>query len=216
MKNTRILIVDDHKIVRDGIYSLLIGQSGLEVAGEAASGHEALELLKKTEADVMIVDVAMPGMTGIELTRIVSKEYPDTRVLILSANDDKFTLTSALKAGALAYLSKDASREELISAIRMVANGKHYLGSQMHQAVFESLITNKELSDHDKGSDLSDREKEIVRLFAEGNSYREIAEKLFISVRTVESHKKNILEKLHLENTIDLVKYAIQEGLIRI
>ena len=216
MKSIQIIIVDDHKIVRDGIFSLLIGQSGIEIAGEAGSGPEALALLKTKQADVMIVDVSMPGMTGIELTKIITKDYPGTRVLILSANDDKFTLTSALKAGALAYLSKDASRDELISAIRMVAEGKHYLGSQMHRAVFESLASNKEIPDNDSGQALSDREKEIVKLFAEGNSYKEIAEKLHISARTVESHKKNILEKLHLENTIDLVKYAIQEGLIRI
>ena len=216
MKSIQIIIVDDHKIVRDGIFSLLIGQSGIEIAGEAGSGPEALALLKTKQADVMIVDVSMPGMTGIELTKIITKDYPGTRVLILSANDDRFTLTSALKAGALAYLSKDASREELISAIRMVAEGKHYLGSQMHRAVFESLASNKEIPDNDTGQALSDREKEIVKLFAEGNSYKEIAEKLHISARTVESHKKNILEKLHLENTIDLVKYAIQEGLIRI
>ena len=216
MKSIQIIIVDDHKIVRDGIFSLLIGQSGIEIAGEAGSGPEALALLKTKQADVMIVDVSMPGMTGIELTKIITKDYPGTRVLILSANDDRFTLTSALKAGALAYLSKDASRDELISAIRMVAEGKHYLGSQMHRAVFESLASNKEIPDNDSGQALSDREKEIVKLFAEGNSYKEIAEKLHISARTVESHKKNILEKLHLENTIDLVKYAIQEGLIRI
>jgi DNA-binding NarL/FixJ family response regulator len=216
LEKTHIIIVDDHKIVRDGLKALLLGEPGLKIIGEASSGYELLDLLKEKTADILLLDVSMPGMSGIELTKIIGREYPGIRVLILSANDDKFTLTSALKAGALAYLSKEVSKEELIEAIGNVARGKHYLGTQMHKAVFESLTSNNEPAKNTGSEGLTDREKDIIKLFAEGFSYKQIAEKLFISVRTVESHKKNILEKLHLDNTIDLVKFAIQEGLIKI
>ena len=216
MEKTRIIIVDDHKIVRDGLKALMIGEPGLEIIAEASNGYELLDLLKEKTTDILMLDVAMPGLSGIELTKMIGRDYPDIRVLILSANDDKYTLTSALKAGALAYLSKEVSKEELIEAIGNVARGKHYLGTQMHKAVFESLTTSIEPDKSNGIEGLTDREKDIVRLFAEGYTYKQIAEKLFISVRTVETHKKNILDKLQLENTIDLVKFAIQEGLIKI
>lgn len=215
MDKISIIIVDDHKIVRDGIHSLLLGNQLMEIIGEAADGYELLELMKERSPDVLLLDVSMPGMSGIEITKVVKRDYPETGVLILTANEDKYTLTSALKAGALAYLSKDTSKEELTEAIAKVSSGKHYLGSQMHRSVLESLTLGSDTGSN-RDEDLTDREKDIIKLFAEGYSYKQIAEKLFISVRTVESHKKNILDKLQLGNTIDLVKYAIQNGLISI
>lgn len=216
LEKIRIIIVDDHKIVRDGLKSLLLGENSVEVIGESPDGYHLLESLRTLNPDVLIVDVAMPGISGIEVTKIVMRDHPGIRVLILSANEDKFTLTSAVKAGAMAYLSKDVSREELVSAIKIVASGKHYFGTQMHRAVFESMSMITGQDQRGDAGRLTERETDIVRLFAEGYSYKQIAEKLFISVRTVETHKKNILEKLQLENTVDLVKYAIQEGLIKV
>ena len=212
-----IIVVDDHKIIRDGIRSMLIGNRSINITGEASQGYELFELLKSNVPHVILLDIVLPKMSGIEIAKVVSRDHPEIRILILTANTDEHTLLSSMKAGATGFLPKDTSREELIEAIQTVRHGNHYFGRNISGILHKTLLENLE---HRKGSseekELTDREKEIIRLFAEGYTYKQIAEQLNISARTVEAHKNNILHKLGLRNTIDLVKYAIKNRIIEI
>jgi len=219
MNKIEVIIIDDHQIVRDGIKILLMNIKDIEVVGEASNGDELFELLKTKEPDVLVLDIMMPGMSGIEITSIVKNKYPEVKVIILSANTEDDSVFDSLKAGAHAYLPKNAKREELVEAVYMVAAGNEFLSDSISHTVLRNFISRARTGNKhakEKEATLTKREIEIVELFSEGLSYKEIADRLFISVRTVESHKNNIMEKLELKSIVDLVKYAIKNKIIEL
>ena len=219
MKKIKIVLVDDHKIVRDGLKHLLMNLQDIEVIAEAANENELFKLLHKIKPDILLMDVTMPKMSGIAITQKICHDYSQIKVIMLSANyDDKFVYDS-FNAGALGYLPKNIQFEELVEAIKSVYEGKEYIAKSIVDMVLKNYINRSFLSsekNYSNDKELSKREVQVLELFAEGYSYKEIAEQLYISVHTVESHKKNILEKLELNSIIDLVKYAVKNEIINI
>jgi DNA-binding NarL/FixJ family response regulator len=214
----KIILVDDHAIVRDGIVALLIMEDDIEVIGEASDCDELSDLLKNLKPDLILLDIIMPCKSGIVIAEEMSHDHPEIKIIMLSSNMDEDSIFKSIQARVNGYLPKNVKREELIEAIRQVASGKEYYSDAISTTIFRNYkkfaqAGRKQTSEH---IELTDREKEIVRCFAEGLSYKEIAAKLFISVRTVESHKNNIMEKLEFKTTVDLVKYALKHGLIEL
>ncbi len=209
MEKIKILLVDDHTIMRDGIRALLGIHDDIEIVGEASEGKEAIEKADELAPDVVIMDIAMPGMDGLEATRRITKKNPKTKVLVLSQYGDKEYILQAVRAGATGYVSKRALGTELALAIRSLHHGGSFLQPAGAKAVIEGLLSQAEKDPYDK---LTAREREVLKLIAEGKSSKEIADLLFISPRTAERHRANIMEKLNLKKTADLVKYAIQKG----
>jgi len=203
---TRILIADDHKIVRDGLKRILAG-SELEVAAEAASGDEALALVKANDFDVAMVDMSMPGLSGIALVKRLKAEKPKLKVLVLSMHGENQYAARALKAGASGYLTKDSAADQLLGALRKIAAG----GVHISDAAASALVTSSAAKSHES---LSDREFEVMRLLVEGKGPSEIGERLHLSVKTVSTHKTRILEKLGVGSTAELVRYALENKLI--
>jgi len=202
----RILIADDHKIVRDGLKRILAADPQMQVAGEAASGDEALELVKANDYDVAMLDMSMPGLAGIALIKRLKIEKPKLRLLVLSMHGEHQYAARALKAGASGYLTKDSAGEQLIVALRKIAAG----GVHISDAAASHLLSGG-ASPHER---LSDREFEVLRLLVEGLGPTEIAERLHLSVKTVSTHKTRILEKLKLGSTAELVRYALENKLV--
>jgi len=180
MEKIKVILIDDHHIVREGIKILLMNIKDIEVVGEASNGDELFELLKTNEPDVLILDIMMPGLSGIEIARIVKDEYPEIKIIILSANTDNDSVFDSLKAGAHGYLPKNAKREELLEAVYMVASGNEFLSDSISQTVLRNFISRARTGDKQgkEEAELTKRELEIVELFAEGLSYKEIAERL--------------------------------------
>jgi len=203
---TRIVLADDHKIVRDGLKRILAATTDLEVAGEAANGDELLRLVKSTDHDVAVVDMSMPGLSGLALIKRLKDEKPKLRVLVLSMHGESQYAARALKAGASGYLNKDSAAEQLVAAIRKIAAGGMHIG----EAAAASLVA-AEKSPHET---LSDREFEVLRLLVEGLGPTEIGERLHLSVKTISTHKTRILEKLNLGSTTELVRYALEHKLV--
>lgn len=222
MEKIKLILVDDHPIVRDGIFAALMNEKNIEVVGEASNGDELFRLLNenKVKADVILLDLSMPKMSGAEITHILNKEHPNLRVLIFSSYTDEDSIFSSIQAGALGYLPKDAMREELVDAIHQVYNRREYLSKSIPNTILMKFINKSKESggtiETKKISELTRRELEILKLIAEGYHYKEIGEKLFISARTVETHKNNIMQKLGLNSTIELVKYAIKNSVIQL
>lgn len=214
MNKIEIIVVDDHEIVRDGLRSLLLGNSKMKIIGEAPNAPVLFQLLKLLNPNIVILDIRLPGMSGIDITKVLQEEYPEIQVLILSANTLESYVISAVKAGAKGFLSKDSSKAELLEAIETVYHGDLYFGQNITKEVLKVLSANKKDCILDDIKKLSIRELEVLEAFAEGLSYKEIAEQLNITPRTVESHKKNIFNKLHFQNNVDLVKYAIKNEII--
>ena len=215
----KIIIVDDHEILRDGIKALLILANDIEVIGEASNGNELFSLLKFLKPDIILLDIIMPGQSGIEIAEKMNIEYPDIKIIILSSNIDEESVFNSINAGVSGYLSKNINKIELIEAIRQVNAGKEYYSDMIPLVIikkYKSFIKDNTKQKQEIIITLSDREKEIVRWITEGLSYKEIGEKLFISSRTVESHKNNMLEKLELKTTVDLIKYAIKNGIVEL
>ncbi|HAN18137.1 MAG: hypothetical protein A2X13_04190 [Bacteroidetes bacterium GWC2_33_15] len=215
---TTIILADDHQIFRDGIKSLLSDESNLEIIGEASNGDELLSLLKTISPDILILDVTMPKITGIELTKIITQQYPGIKILILSMHKNEEYVINAMINGAKGYLPKDTSRKELLDAISSISNGEEYLGKLISSSILKSYIK-KSYSGFDrldKDEQLTSREKEIIELIGKGYSNKEIADKLFISVRTVDSHKNHIMCKLKLRTTAELIIYGIKNKIIEI
>lgn len=206
----KIVIADDHGIVRSGIRLLLETQPGLEVVGEAADGVAARDLVVRRRPDLAILDVKMPGLTGLQATREIKAQAPEVSVLILSMHDDERYLFEALKAGASGYVLKSQADSELLAAIRTIGRGEPFLSSGAQQALFRDLIERGEPA----GSGLTPREEEIVKLVAEANTTREIAEMLHLSEKTVENHRANAMRRLGMRDRVELVRYAIRQGLI--
>jgi DNA-binding NarL/FixJ family response regulator len=216
MDKIRIILVDDHQIIRDGIKSLLSGFDDILVIAEAGSAEECLHKLRFQQADLALIDISLPGISGIKLTEQLSVSYPSLKVLILSMHLNEAYINGAIKAGAWGYLAKNTTRDELISAIRIVANGNKYLGKEVSEVITTGYIKRLQVNDVSDNEPLSKRELEILKLTAEGLGNKEISDRLFISIRTVESHKNHIMQKLGLKSSVDLVRYAIKSGLINL
>lgn len=209
----KILLADDHKLVREGFRKLLAPEAGIEVVGEADTGRKTIEMARELLPDIVVMDITMPDLNGIEATSKIKKAVPNTKVLCLSMHADKRFVMAVIRAGASGYLLKDCSCEELCRAIRAVARNEVYLSSQIaHFVVEESLANTK-----DKGVSaynlLTPREREIVQLLAEGKNTKTIAFALGISVKTVEAHRHQVMQKLKIHSIAELTKYAISEGL---
>ncbi len=214
MDKLRILIVDDHGIVRAGIRSLLEAQPDIEVVGEAAGGEEAIEKALQFRPDLVLMDIAMPGMNGIEATKRIKKELPEVSVLVLSMHDDEEFFFPVLRAGASGYILKEAEPQELLYAIRTVYQGQVFLSPTVATTLLEGFVTARPEQQEESYGTLTRREKEVLRLAASGQTNREMAEALFLSIRTVEKYRQAVMHKLGLSRREDLTKYAIRRGLI--
>jgi DNA-binding NarL/FixJ family response regulator len=209
-RKTRILLADDHSVVRRGFALILSREPDQEIVGEARNGREAVELAEKLQPDVVVIDVSMPELNGIEATRRISDRCPRTRVLALSMHRDAVYVREILRAGARGYLVKDADDDTFLSAVRAVARGEAYLSPSIADAVlvdYRKHVT-------DPIDLLTTREREVLQMIAEGRTNKEIANTLKLSVYTVEAHRGKIMEKLNLHNTGDLVRFALRNGMI--
>ena len=209
-----IILIDNHRILSEGLRGLLSQEPDMQVIADAQDGREAIELVGRLRPDVVLMDVVMPELNGIEATRQIQKEYPSVRVLALSMHVDKRYVLGMLEAGAAGYLPKDSNFEEVVRAVRAVASGQVYLSPRIANIVVQEYgrkaAENKAQS---APGSLSSREREVLQLLAEGHSAREIAGRLHLSVKTIETHRRNIQAKLGIDNVADLVRYAIREGL---
>ena len=210
---TRILIVDDHKIIRDGLRMLVKKQPDMEVVGEADNGREAVRLALELIPDVVIMDVTMADLNGIDATRQIHKEQPDIKMIALSMHSDRRFVTGMLEAGATGYLLKDCAFEELAQAIQSVMINRIYLSPEITDIVIRDYVHKSSAKPSSAYADLTDREREVVQLLAEGKSTRQIADSLSVSIKTIESHRKHIMDKLNLHSIAELTKYALREGL---
>ena len=214
MEQINIIIADDHKIFLEGLSELLSKETDLNILGGSGNRLELLEILQNHDVHLVIMDIDMGELSGIDLTDEIIQKYPDLKVLALSMHGEKNYIVKMLEAGAKGYILKNAGKEEMLNAIHTVANGNTYFSSQVSSKLIEH-ITNPEKTKKQNlgGIPITDREIEVLKLIVEEYSNSEIAEKLFISVRTVDTHRRNLLEKLGVKNTAGLVKYAIQKGL---
>lgn len=216
MEKIKLILVDDHLLVRTGIANILTSETGFEIIGEAADAKELFELLKISQPDIAILDIALPGMSGIDITKKLHNEFSGIRILILSMHTSEEFIFNAINSGARGYLPKNTSRKELIEAIYAINRGEEYFAESISNVILKSYIkkAKSDSPDDDKENLLSKREIEVLRLFAEGMTNQEIADKLFISIRTVESHKNHIMARLELKTTVDLVKFAIRNNIV--
>ncbi|HEY53081.1 MAG TPA: response regulator transcription factor [Caldilineae bacterium] len=213
---TKLLLVDDHEIVRAGLRMLFLAEPDMEIVGEASSGAEALRAVEELSPDVVIMDVSMPGMTGIEATRRIKAAYPEVAVLALTMYEDEQYFFQMLEAGASGYVPKRAAADDLVSAIRVVRQGNVFLYPSMAKLLVSDFLQREEGPEAADKTPLTPREREVLTYIAEGYTNREIAEALVISVKTVDRHRENIMNKLDLHNRVALVKYAIEKGLITV
>ncbi len=210
----RMILADDHKIIRKGLISLLKDQPDIEVVGEAEEGREAIYLARELQPDLIIMDVTMPGLNGMEATRQLISEMQGLNVIALSMHRESRFVVGMLEAGAKGYLLKDCDFDELIQAIKTVAGGRTYLSPEISDIVVEGLVSSLEQGRLPSAtSTLTPREREVTQLLVEGFSTRKIAERLYVSVKTVESHRQNIMQKLHLKSLSELTKFALREGI---
>ena len=216
-EKTTILIVDDHPVFREGLKALLARRSEFKVIGEAATGAEGLRKALELKPDVVLMDISLPDGSGIEVTYDIRNSLPETRVAILSMHLDIDYIARAFQAGATGYVVKESATERLIECLEAVAKGRYFVDSSVSHKVVESLLNRRDqkakMTDAAYGT-LTSREQEVMRLLAEGLSAKEIAERLFISHKTVENHRSSIMRKLELHTTMDLVRYAAKFGMI--
>jgi len=211
--STTLLLVDDHKIMRHGIRSLLEKEAGMEVLEETNNGRTAIELAKSLSPDVIIMDIAMHDLNGIEATRQITPALPEVKVIMLSMHSDRQMVADALQAGAAGYLLKDCEFEELVRAIETVVSNRTYLSPEIADILVENFVRKTPRSESSTSSVLTSREREVLQLLAEGNTTREIATALCLSTKTVETHRRQMMEKLNIYTVAHLVKYAISQGL---
>ena len=211
--NIRLVIADDHKIMREGLKSLVAKESDITVVGEAETGKATVSMVQKLSPNIVVMDIAMPDLNGIEATRKIIKTNPNVKVVALSAHSDQHFIREMMTAGASAYILKDTAYEELVRAIREVMKGKKYLSSDIARGVLDTYVKlSKPISANPAFVVLTDREREALQMIAEGKSTKEIAGEMEVSVKTVETHRHNIMEKLDIHSIAELTKYAIREG----
>jgi len=210
----RVLLADDHKIFRDGLRTLIEKEAGMEVVAEAENGRKTVKLAEKLSPNVIIMDVSMPDLNGIEATRKIIAGTSNIKVIALSMHSDRRFVLGMLEAGASAYLLKDCAFAELVSAIRQVAAGNTYLSPKIADVVVKGYLNKVSDSSLTTRTVLTSREREILQLLAEGLSAKEIAAHLNLSIKTIETHRRNIMEKLEIHTIAELTKYAIREGLV--
>lgn len=218
MERIKVILVDDHQIVRDGIKALINDDPSINIITEASSAAELMDKLETYRPDVILMDINLPDSTGIELTKELKETKPEIKILILSMHMGEDFIVNAIEAGAKGYLPKTTSKKELLSAINTIAKGEDYFNETISNILIKSYVKRAQTpkKEEEKVIDLTRREKEIITLFALGLSNKEIADKLFISIRTVESHKNNIMNKLELKSTVDLVKFALKNNYIEL
>ncbi len=211
---TTIILADDHPIVRRGLRSVLEVEKDFSLIGEAGDGIEAVRLVENLTPNILITDMMMPGLTGLEVTRQVRHRVPKVKIIVLSMHAAESYVLEALRNGANGYVLKDSAADELVHAIREVLAGRRYLSSQLSERAIETYIQKSESSITDSYDSLTNREREVLKLAAEGCTNNEISERLFISPRTAETHRANLMKKLSLSNHTELIRYAIRRGLL--
>lgn len=215
MSKIKVLVADDHAIVREGVRMILAKEKDIEVVGEAEHGQQALDLVETHAPDVVVMDISMPGMGGIEATQKVKERHPRVNVLALTMHEDESYVFQLLRAGASGYVLKRAAAQDLVQAVRAAARGEAFLYPSVARKVVEDYLRRVGVGEERERYDgLTGREKEILTLIAEGLANQEIAQKLYISIKTVQTHRAHILEKLGLHDRTELVRYAIRKGLI--
>jgi two-component system response regulator DegU len=215
----KIVLADDHGIVRDGIKSTLRDEKTFKIVGEASNGLEAIERVKTLAPDIIIIDINMPEMNGIDATTIITKKYPNTKSLVLSMHDNEDYILKSIEAGASGYLLKDTNKEEFVKAIKAVAKGEKYFSTSISNILATGYLhrIKKEgtrVGEDDSESGLTRRENGILKLIVQGRSNREIADSLSISIRTIEVHRSNMMKKLKVKNAVELVKFAMENNLV--
>lgn len=216
MNRIKVLIADDHALFREGIRALLAQYDDLEVVGEAADGREAIAEVKARHPEIVLMDIAMPGLGGLEATLELKKQAPDVKILILTQHENREYLSRFLRAGVSGYVLKRAAGTDLVAAIRAVHQGGTFLHPDMAPAVVEGYLGGMRPSaEDDPYESLTDREKQVLKLVAEGKTNKEIADILDISVKTAMGHRANLMEKLGIHNRAELVKFALQRGIVR-
>ena len=216
MERIKVILVDDHQIVRDGIKALINEEPNINIITEASSGADLFDKLNTYKPDVILMDINLPDTNGIEITKQLKETKPEIKVLILSMHMGEDYIVNAIEAGAKGYLPKTTSKKEIITAINTISKGEDFFNESISNILIKSYVKRAQTpkKEEEKQVDLTKREKEIITLFALGMSNKEIADKLFISIRTVESHKNNIMNKLELKSTVDLVKFALKNKFI--
>jgi DNA-binding NarL/FixJ family response regulator len=209
-----LMLADDHQIVRQGLKALLRTEPDLQLVGEASDGLEAVRLTERLQPQVLVLDLMMPGLNGLEVARQVSRRSPRTRVVVLSMHSDEAYVVEALRAGANGYVLKESRAEELVRAIRAVAAGERYFSPPLSESALGLYMQKVESTPVDRFQTLTSREREVLQLTVEGHSSTEIAKRLFISSRTVESHRTNLMRKLAVRNQKELVRSAMQHGIL--
>ena len=220
MEKINILLVDDHTIVRDGIKATLKDQSNFIIIGEAVNGIEAIESVKQLNPDVVIMDITMPEMNGIDATMTISKKYPNSKVLILSMHDNETYILKSVEAGAYGYLLKDVDKAEFVKAINAVYNGEKYYNTAISSVLVTGYLNKVKQNDFQQSTgtnddyELTKREKGILKMITVGKNNREIADGLGISIRTIETHRANIMKKLKVKNAVELVRVALDDNIV--
>jgi DNA-binding NarL/FixJ family response regulator len=207
----RIVLADDHTIVREGLKQLLVAADGLEIAGEARDGHEVIKAVRELDFDLLLLDMSMPGKSGIELIKQVRAEKPKLRILILSMHEEQQYAIRAIRAGASGYLTKESASRQLVEAIRKVAGGGAFISAEVAEQLALGAMPGAQGMPHEA---LSDREFQVFRMIAEGKSVTDIAERLHLSVKTVSAHKANLLQKMNMTGAAELIRYALTHRLV--
>jgi DNA-binding NarL/FixJ family response regulator len=210
---TRVLLVDDHEIMREGMGALLRKYSEFEVVGQASDGRQALDMTEKLKPDIVIMDVGMPNLNGIDATRQLLSIHPDLKIMALSMHSDGSVVAKMIRAGAAGYMLKESAFDELIEGLNALLEGRTFLCNKISKVVFSEYVGMVTNSKTIKGDGLTSREREVLQLVAEGNTTKEIAEILKLSTKTIDSHREHIMVKLGIRNIAGLTKYAIREGL---
>jgi len=213
--SVKVILVDDHKIMLEGLRTIIGAHKGFEVIGEAGNGRDAIKMSQKLNPDVIVMDLSMPDLNGIEATGEIVSSNPYIKVIALSMHSDKRFVTRALKAGASGYVLKESASDELIQAIQSIMSGRMYLSPKIEHMVlsdYRQMLTGETTT----GNGLTNRELEVLQMLAEGNSTRQIAEALSLSTKTIETHRSQLMDKLEMRTIAELTKYAIREGLTRL
>jgi two-component system response regulator NreC len=213
MAKTRVLVADDHTMIRQGLISILRGQAEFEVVGEAADGHEAVEKALESRPDVVVLDISMPRLNGLEAARRIRKALPRTRILVLTMHDDEEYVLRTVRAGASGYVVKDGAAAELVAAIRAVSAGQGYFGPQAARALAESYEQGAAVAE-DPYERLTAREREVFQLLIEGRTNAQVARILFISPKTVDNHRTHLMARLGVHSTAELIRFAARRGLL--